>query len=62
MADRVFGPHVSGLNVLGIHIGATTEVFSDTSGGRLGKSVSTMPLTNAAGGSRSSRWRCTQPR
>ena len=27
MADRVFGPHVSGLNVLGIHIGATTEVF-----------------------------------
>ncbi len=34
MADRVFGPHVSGLNVLGIHIGATTEVFSDTSGGK----------------------------
>jgi hypothetical protein len=27
MATRVFGPHVSGLTVLGIHIGATTEVF-----------------------------------
>jgi hypothetical protein len=33
MADRVFGPHVSGLNVLGMHIGATTEVFRDASGG-----------------------------
>jgi hypothetical protein len=28
MATRVFGPHVSGLTVLGVvHIGATTEVF-----------------------------------
>jgi hypothetical protein len=34
MADRVFGPHVSGLNVLGLHIGATTEVFADASGGK----------------------------
>jgi hypothetical protein len=34
MADRVFGPHVSGLNVLGMHIGATTEVFRDTTGGK----------------------------
>ncbi|HEY6235361.1 MAG TPA: hypothetical protein VIW69_09700 [Candidatus Elarobacter sp.] len=34
MADRVFGPHVSGLNVLGIHIGATTEVFCDAAGGK----------------------------
>ena len=34
MADRVFGPHVSGLNVLGIHIGATTEVFCDATGGK----------------------------
>ncbi|MEA2719852.1 MAG: hypothetical protein QOJ39_1716 [Candidatus Eremiobacteraeota bacterium] len=34
MAERVFGPHVTGYTVLGIHIGATTEVFSDTSGGK----------------------------
>ena len=34
MADRVFGPHVTGHTVLGIQIGATTEVFSDTSGGK----------------------------
>ena len=34
MADRVFGPHVSGLNVLGIHIGATTEVLCDVTGGK----------------------------
>ena len=31
MATRVFGPHVTGLNVLGTHIGATVEVFRDGS-------------------------------
>ncbi|MDB5071831.1 MAG: hypothetical protein JWM87_2942 [Candidatus Eremiobacteraeota bacterium] len=34
MADRVFGPHVTGHTVVGIQIGATTEVFSNTSGGK----------------------------
>ena len=34
MADRVFGPRVTGHTVLGIQIGATTEVFNDTSGGQ----------------------------
>jgi hypothetical protein len=34
MADLVFGPHVTGHSVLGIPLGATTEVFSDTSGGK----------------------------
>ncbi len=33
MADRVF-THVTGFNFLGIHIGATTEVFRDSSGGK----------------------------
>ena len=32
MAVRVFGPRVTGYSVLGIHIGATTEVFRNTSG------------------------------
>jgi hypothetical protein len=32
MADRVFGPHVTGYSVLGIHIGATTEVFRGDGG------------------------------
>ncbi|HEX3549785.1 MAG TPA: hypothetical protein VHT53_05385 [Candidatus Elarobacter sp.] len=40
MADRVFGPHVSGLTVLGIHIGATVEVFRDDSAGPVPKSLS----------------------
>lgn len=34
MANRVFGPHVSGLSVVGVHIGATTEVFRDDAGGQ----------------------------
>jgi hypothetical protein len=33
MADRVFS-HVTGFNFLGVHIGATTEVFRDASGGK----------------------------
>ncbi|HEY0615859.1 MAG TPA: hypothetical protein VGC96_14510 [Candidatus Elarobacter sp.] len=31
---RVFGPHVSGTSVLGVHIGATTEVMRDDAGGQ----------------------------
>jgi hypothetical protein len=34
MAQSVFGPHVTGYSALGIPIGATTQVFSDTSGGK----------------------------
>jgi hypothetical protein len=34
MSDRVFGPHVTGSNFLGMHIGATIEVFRDSSGGK----------------------------
>jgi hypothetical protein len=33
MADRVFS-HVTGFNFLSVHIGATTEVFHDASGGK----------------------------
>jgi hypothetical protein len=34
MAQSVFGPHVTGYSALGIPIGATTEVFCDTSAGK----------------------------
>ncbi|HTD36339.1 MAG TPA: hypothetical protein VK669_02400 [Candidatus Limnocylindrales bacterium] len=34
MADRVFGPHVTGFHFLGVAIGATTEVDRDSSGGK----------------------------
>ena len=34
MAQSVFGPHVTGYSALGIKIGATTQVFCDTSAGK----------------------------
>ncbi len=34
MAERVFGPRVTGYSVVGIHIGATTEVNCDTAPGK----------------------------
>ncbi|MEA2784089.1 MAG: hypothetical protein QOF71_193 [Candidatus Eremiobacteraeota bacterium] len=49
MADRVFGPHVSGLNFLGVHIGATTDVFRDDSGGKKVPASLSIVLTSPLG-------------
>ncbi len=49
MADRVFGPHVSGLSVLGIHIGATVEVFRDDAGGTAVPASLSIVLTSPLG-------------
>ena len=35
MADSVFGPHVTGYHAFGIGIGASTQVFNDTSTGQV---------------------------
>lgn len=51
MADRVFGPHVSGHTVMGIALGATTEVFSDTTGGRTVPASLSVVLTAPTGAS-----------
>jgi hypothetical protein len=51
MASRVFGPHVTGFNFLGIHIGATTEVFNDTTSGKSVPESLAVVLTSPTGGS-----------
>ena len=49
MADRVFGPHVSGLNFLGMHIGATVEVDRDSTGGKTVPGSLSVVLTSPLG-------------
>ncbi|MDQ6941200.1 MAG: hypothetical protein M3169_01635 [Candidatus Eremiobacteraeota bacterium] len=51
MAQSVFGPHVTGYSALGIQIGATTQVFCDTSGGKKVPASLSVVLSAPAGAS-----------
>ncbi len=51
MAQSVFGPHVTGYSALGIQIGANTQVFCDTSGGKTVPASLSVVLTAPAGAS-----------
>ena len=51
MPDRVFGPHVTGFNFLGLHIGATIEVLRDSSGGKKVPQSLSVVLTSPLGAS-----------
>jgi hypothetical protein len=51
MASRIFGPHNTGFNFLGIHIGATTEVFNDTTSGKSVPESLNVVLTSPTGSS-----------
>jgi hypothetical protein len=49
MADSVFGPHVTGYSALGIQLGATTQVFHDTSTGKSGPDSLNIVLSAPSG-------------
>jgi hypothetical protein len=51
MAETVFGPHVTGYSALGIPIGATTQVFCDTSNGKTVPASLSVALSAASGAS-----------
>jgi hypothetical protein len=51
MSVRVFGPHVTGINHLGLHIGATVEVFRDSAGAKKVPDSLHLVLTSPLGAS-----------